>query len=400
MLTGTLIGIVHAILSVVAVSLSILVFVLLAEIAASLARFRREPETTGAPSPTFAVVIPAHDEAGTIEHTLASVLDQIRGRGRLLIVADNCTDDTATIAAACGAEVIVRHEPDRRGKGYALGFAVRHLAKDMPQVLVFLDADCIPTAGTIDKLVSACERLRRPIQARYELDAPDRNAGTLARVGSFAWRVKNIVRPMGLANLGLPCQLMGTGMAFPSSGIVKLDLETGHLVEDMVFGLELTAAGMPPHFLPEANVRSELPPTIEGQTIQRTRWETGHLRVIFGRLPRLMGRAVINGNVPLFALALDAAVPPLALMSLLLAVTMAASGLLTLAGGPSFAFVTTFVASIAAAVAVIAAWRIAAQDLLSAGEFFMLPGYVVAKIPLYLRALGGSKVPWIRSKRQ
>ena len=35
------------------------------------------------------------------------------------------------------------------------------------------------------------------------------------RVAEFAWRVNNWVRPLGLAALGLPCQLMGTGMAFP-----------------------------------------------------------------------------------------------------------------------------------------------------------------------------------------
>jgi hypothetical protein len=35
------------------------------------------------------------------------------------------------------------------------------------------------------------------------------------QVAQFAWRVKNFVRPLGLRKLNLPCQLMGTGMAFP-----------------------------------------------------------------------------------------------------------------------------------------------------------------------------------------
>lgn len=400
MLTYTLIGIVHVILSVVALGLSVLVFVLLVEVIASFAWFQRKPGVNVSPSSTFAVVIPAHDEAGTIEHTLAAVLDQIGGPGHVLVVADNCTDDTAAVASAAGVEVIVRQEPDRRGKGYALGFAVRHLTERMPQVVVFLDADCIPAAGAIEHLVSACERFQRPIQARYELVAPPRNAGPLARVGAFAWRVKNVVRPTGLANLGLPCQLMGSGMAFPSSAMDRIDLETGHLVEDMVFGLDLAAAGMAPRFLPGASVQSELPPTSEGQTAQRTRWETGHLRVIAGLLPRLVSQAVLKRNIHLFALALDAAVPPLALMSLLLMGMVVLSGLMALVGGPPFALLMTLAAGIAATVAVAAAWLIAGKDLLSAGELFMLPGYVAAKIPLYVRALSGSKIPWVRSKRQ
>ena len=43
----------------------------------------------------------------------------------LLVVAGNCTDDTAVVAAASGAEVIDRNDPEKKGKAYALasGFA-------------------------------------------------------------------------------------------------------------------------------------------------------------------------------------------------------------------------------------------------------------------------------------
>ena len=50
------------------------------------------------------------------------------------MVADNCSDDTAEIARTAGVDVVVRHDPERRGKGYALEFGVRQLRLNPPDV--------------------------------------------------------------------------------------------------------------------------------------------------------------------------------------------------------------------------------------------------------------------------
>jgi hypothetical protein len=57
-----------------------------------------------------------------------------------------------------------------------------------------------------------------------------------SKVSEFAWCVKNLVRPLGYSNLGCPCQLMGTGMAFKWSTLSKADLANGNIVEDMKLG--------------------------------------------------------------------------------------------------------------------------------------------------------------------
>ena len=38
------------------------------------------------------------------------------------VIADNCTDGTVEVAREAGAQVLVRNEPDRRGKGHALAW--------------------------------------------------------------------------------------------------------------------------------------------------------------------------------------------------------------------------------------------------------------------------------------
>src|SRR5580698_3636168 len=73
----------------------------------------------------LAVVMPAHDEESIIAAALRAVMPQLSSTDRVIVVADNCSDQTASIAAAEGAEVIVRSDSIRRGKGYALDFGVR-----------------------------------------------------------------------------------------------------------------------------------------------------------------------------------------------------------------------------------------------------------------------------------
>ena len=72
------------------------------------------------------------------------------------MVADNCTDDTAAIARAAGAEVIERQNATLRGKGYALDAGIRHLTANPPAVVIIVDADCLVAGGTIDLLSRRC----------------------------------------------------------------------------------------------------------------------------------------------------------------------------------------------------------------------------------------------------
>ncbi|MGE8382883.1 MAG: glycosyltransferase family 2 protein, partial [Pseudomonas putida] len=177
--------------------------------------------------PRVAVLVPAHDEAAIIRATLASVTPQLLPGDRLLVVADNCTDDTARLAREAGAEVVERFDTVLRGKGYALDFGVRHLALQPPEVVIVVDADCQVAEGAIDCLARRYHQAQRPVQALYLMRAPA-GSGLTVQVAEFAWRVKNLVRPRGWARLGLPCQLMGAGMAFGWHDLALINLANGH----------------------------------------------------------------------------------------------------------------------------------------------------------------------------
>lgn len=348
--------------------------------------------------PRVAVLVPAHNEAAGIAQVVGAIRAQLQPGERVLVVADNCSDATASIARQAGAEVTERCHDTLRGKGYALDHGLRHLALDAPEVVIIVDADCLPGAAALDLLARACWRSGRPAQALYLMHAPAGASG-LRRIAEFAWIVKNLVRPLGWQKLGLPCQLMGTGMAFSWAQIGQVDLATGHIVEDMKLGVDLAAIGQAPLFCPEAIVHSQFPSSDSGAQTQRTRWEHGHLSVILAYVPRLLVAALAHGNRALAALALDLSVPPLALLVLLSAAAWLLTALLWLVSAWAAPVLLASMTLAAIAVAVLLAWSGYGRAVISLRELGQALAYAARKLPLYVKFMFNRQVEWVRSKR-
>lgn len=364
--------------------------------AAGLAR--NTPLSARARRPRLAVLMPAHNESGGILVALHSVLQQLAAGDRLLVVADNCSDDTAAVAAAAGAEVVQRHDPQRRGKGYALDFGVRRLEADAPDVVVIVDADCSLGPGCLGTLASTCVQTMRPVQALYLMRSPQ-GAGLKTRLAELAWVVKNQARPLGFLRLGLPCQLMGTGMAFPWALIRTAPLASGHIVEDLLLGLDLASAGTPPLFCPQAVASSTFPVDAAGLATQRTRWEHGHLGVIASRGPRLLWRALMRGQPQLLAMVLDVCVPPLAALALLLVLGLAAAVLLLALRGSAVPLVIALAALAMFGSSILLTWWRFGRHIVTWKELLAVPAYALVKLPIYAKLFWMRQAEWVRTKR-
>jgi len=373
------------------------VAILLLQIVVSIPLFhKRQPGLayTSQSRPSIAVLVPAHNESSGISATLDVINAQLQAGDRLLVVADNCTDDTAELAAAAGAVVIERNNMRRRGKGYALDYGVRYLEYSPPQVLVIIDADCMVHANSLEILAKCCLSADRPVQALYLMFSPN-GAGLKTRVAEFAWMVKNWARAAGYQRLGLPCQLMGTGMAFPWHLIQKAELASGHIVEDLKLGLDFATIGYAPQFCLEALVTSVFPARVDGMQSQRTRWEHGHLGMVMKEGPRLLLKALCTWNIELLALVLDMLVPPLALLTLLVTLLAIIGALLPwpLLGGLAIANLLLLI------VAVLLAWFVYGRGILTLGNLAYAPIYALSKLPLYLRFMVKRQTEWVRSRR-
>ena len=117
-------------LTVVAAALCLPVAMFCLEVLVSLLPRRQVAVLKMLPAEAKVVVlVPAHDEEAVIGATLALLVPTLPAGGRVVVVADNCHDLTADVARSYGAEVVERQDPIQRGKGFALDFGIRYLAK-------------------------------------------------------------------------------------------------------------------------------------------------------------------------------------------------------------------------------------------------------------------------------
>jgi len=359
---------------------------------------RKQVSFLGTLLPSVAILVPAHNEEANIRETLLPIKSILTEHDRLVVVADNCTDSTAAIAAACGAEVCIRSNIEHRGKSYALDHGVRHLLADPRQVVIVVDADCQLAPGALELLSNEAFRLGRPVQALYMMKPPP-GARLMTRIASFAWTIKNLVRPLGFASLGLPCQLMGTGMAFPWKLISTTPLASGHLVEDTMLGLALAERSYAPVFCPGALVTSFFPNSQAGLKSQRYRWEHGHLTVVVHNAPKALLRAIRTRNLSLAALAVDLMIPPVTLLILALAFTLIAAALLKISGGTSLPLsLSSDLACLVIGPVLLSWWRFG-RDNLSLLDLCRGLAYIFWKIPVYLHFFVKRQVQWVRSER-
>ena len=346
----------------------------------------------------LAVLVPAHDEATGIAATLQSVLPQLHSGDRVLVVADNCSDDTAAIARALGASVVERAHATDRGKGFALAFGVEAMRADPPGLVVILDADCLLAPGALDALAHQVVASDRPVQALYLMDAAP-GAGLARRIAQFAWRVRNWVRPAGWKRCGLPCQLMGTGMAFTWPMLRDANLANASIVEDMKLGIDLAMAGQAPIFCPQALVTSVFPESAAATQTQRTRWEHGHLEMILREVPKLLAGALRQRDAQLLGMALDLCVPPLALLAALLVGGVLAAAAVSWWIGDATVGLVYGLLLVGFGSAILIAWHVRGREIVRFSELLSIPLYIAVKLPVYFRFIFKRERRWVRTDR-
>ncbi len=347
-----------------------------------------------------AVLVPAHNEALVIAKTLENLKTQLGPTDKVVVVADNCSDDTAEIVRQYGFTALERSSDTERGKGYALAFGMEHLKslETHPDVVVIVDADCLLEDNAFALLKTRVIAWRRPVQACYLMLSGDVDR-LAVKVSEFAFMVKNKIRLRGLARMRMPVPLTGTGMAFPWKAISEAQLATGDIVEDMRLGVELAEKGMGARYCDEALVYSYFPTSEAAEATQRERWEHGHLSTLRQFAPRLLKRAIKDRSIEAFGMMLDLIIPPLTLLILVIGgawLVFLAYGFVS--GSWMFFEVSTHYLT-ALLFSILLTWFCHAQHILSAKALVHIPIYMFSKIAIYIAYVVRKQTKWIRTDR-
>jgi len=377
---------------------SVNILVLFVECVSAIFSSEKEQSKAQGDLSNFQIIIPAHNEANCIGKTLETLIPQVDNPEKILVVADNCSDNTATISREYGITVVERHNQEERGKGYALAYGLQQLENNPPEIVIFFDADCLAGDKIVEELTKKAIATGKPVQALYLMEKPQ-NPTPKDVISSFAFLVKNWVRPLGLLNLGLPCLLTGTGMAFPWSVINKVSIADGNIVEDMQLGLNLALVGYPPVFLPTVKVTGILPQKEQISTTQRKRWEQGHLQTLITQVPILLKGAIAQGSFPLLSLALELSVPPLSLLVMLWIAILTLAVTIGFTIGVWLPGIVLIGAGLMMFLAIVLSWLKFAREEISLKELMLIPGYLFSKVSIYLGFLVKRESQWVKTQR-
>jgi cellulose synthase/poly-beta-1,6-N-acetylglucosamine synthase-like glycosyltransferase len=269
------------------------------------------------PQSRVAVLVPAHNEAALVGRCVTSLRQQSYPPDLfdILVIADNCTDDTAARAAAAGAKVLVRTAPDARGKGPALRWAADRVLQGDPDVaaLAVVDADSVADPGLLAALVARLERGSPVVQAEYL--GRNEDGSTKSELRGVAFLLFHRVRFGGRSVLGLPCHLVGNGMLFSRQVLEDHPWDAFTSAEDLEYSVDLRLAGVRPVYAGDARLAAPVVGRGRAARTQRLRWEGGRFHVVRTRLPRLLAEVIGRRRWSLLDAAVDLAVPPLGLLA-------------------------------------------------------------------------------------
>ncbi len=348
----------------------------------------------------FDIIVPAHDEASVIEGVVASLrnLDWPADGFRVLVVADNCTDSTAALARAAGAEVLERNDLQRRGKGYALDFAFKaSQAHGWAYAVVVVDADTKVSANLLEAFAARIENGAKVMQAHYDvLNSQD---SWRTRLMSIAMASFHRVRSRARERMQLSCGLRGNGWCITHRLLHQVPYRAFSLTEDLEYGIDLGLAGYRVHYADEAHVSAMMVSSEQAARSQRQRWEDGRFQLIRSRTLPLLQAASRPGGGMCLDLALDLLVLPLSYVAINVA-------LLIVLASVAFWWLPSMDiwiwlglgCGISLLLYVLRGWQLSGTGMRGLMDLARAPFFVLWKVLLLLRTHVSAE--WVRTKRE
>jgi cellulose synthase/poly-beta-1,6-N-acetylglucosamine synthase-like glycosyltransferase len=240
---------------------------------------------------TITALIPAHNEEKLIGATIQSLMNQDRKPDRIIVVADNCTDNTVEVAKSFGVEVFLSVDNDKKKAG-ALNQVLATILPGLGEndTVMIMDADTVLRQGFLS---AAAKRFTddRGLSAVGGLFFGEDVPGLLAQIqkNEYTRYSREIDRRRGRVFV-----LTGTASIFRARALRTIAEQRGHLLpgtkgqvydthaltEDNELTIALKSLGALMVSPSECMVETELMPTLGDLWRQRLRWQRGAMENI------------------------------------------------------------------------------------------------------------------------
>ena len=252
------------------------------------------------PEKKFAIFIPAYNEEEVIGNIVENLicLNYPKDLFDVYVIADNCTDKTVRIASDKGAKVLIRKDNKNRGKGHALKWAFNEIIfkkyTDYDAIVVF-DADNLVSKNFLREMNNKLCEGYKVLQGYIDSKNPEDSWVTASY--SIAFWAANRLFQCSRWNLGLSCEIGGTGFCVDTGILKDVGWEATCLVEDLEFTINLILNGIKVGWAHDAVVYDEKPITLSQSWSQRCRWMQGFADVNSRYFIKLIKKGIKEKNM-------------------------------------------------------------------------------------------------------
>jgi 1,2-diacylglycerol 3-beta-glucosyltransferase len=347
----------------------------------------------------FDVLVPGHNEEDGIARTVSSLLamDWPKSQFRVLVVADNCSDATASVARGAGAKVLERQDLTLRGKGYALAYGFASSVKDgFASAVVVVDADAEVSANLLEAFAVRIERGALAMQANYGILNPWMSWRT--QLITIAKGAFHVVRSRARERLGLSCGVRGNGWCVTHALLREVPYRYYSLTEDLEYGIALGLEGFRVEYAGEAHADADMASTEKTARTQRQRWEKGRYQIVRSRTMSLLLAAVQRRSAVCLDLAFDLIVPPLSYVAVNIMMLGLAAVIMRLWYPSAMLWAWWALACAAILVLhVLRGWQLSGMGIRGLIALAHVPGFILWRIWLLL---GRKSSEWVRTERE
>ncbi len=352
----------------------------------------------------FAILVPAHNEEDVLDETLKHLqaIEYPHTHVDIFLIADNCTDSTASIGRANKVIVFERNDPVDRGKGQALRWCLDRLLAEQREydAFVFIDAD---THARPNFLMVMNNHLADGAQCIQCSDLVRAEPGAWSpEVTRLAFILHNYVRPLGKMAFGFSASLNGSGMCFSRKLISSMPWTSYSRVEDLEHALELALRGIAVRFAPETTVLTAMPVSPKDAESQRRRWELARFDIVRKYAGRLFVAALQQRSLMLLDMLFELITPAFVNLMLFTAAMLAVHGVAVMVGAgwpamPGWLYAIALVLELFHVIGGLIAAH-AGRD-----EYRVLaniPRYTLWKLAVYVKSVvHGDDKSWVRTQR-
>ncbi len=247
---------------------------------------RKPPVPEAKKNHRYAVVISARNENAVIGDLIHSIRVQNYPQELIdiFVIADNCTDNTASVAQEAGAIVFPRFNTQEIGKGYALDYGItcirEHYSQNNYEAYFVFDADNVLDVNYFREMNKVFDN--GAIASTSYRNSKNYGSNWIT-AGYAVWFMREAkYLSQARLTLGTSCAVSGTGFFISAKIIEEMGGWKFHLLtEDIEFSTYSILHGRRIAYCPTAMLYDEQPLTFKDSWNQRFRWAKGFYQVFF-----------------------------------------------------------------------------------------------------------------------